>query len=297
MRPEEFDPLQRGSLFRRLRDAFSGRSSESSLRESLEEAIDEHEEDSRTRKLGPEERAMLFNIVEFGELRVDDVMVPRADIVALDADLAFDEVVHTFASAAHSRLPLYRDSLDEVQGMIHVKDVLMAVARQGDGEQSAVINPASIQRSVLFVPASMKVLDLLAKMRSSRTHMAVVVDEYGGTDGLVTIEDLMEEIVGEIEDEHDQGDEPQLIPLSDGKYDADARIEIDDLEETLAISLTPSDGEEEVDTLAGLVFALAGRVPEIGETFEHASGYVFEVVNANPRRITKVRIHPAGDAE
>ncbi len=278
------------SLLKRIKDVFTSRNGDGSLRDTLAEAIDEHEEDSHTRKLGADERAMLFNITEFGGLRVDDVMVPRADIIALDVEMEFDEMVKEFASAAHSRLPLYRGSLDEVQGMVHVKDVLIAIAAQDNEGVSP--ETATLERPVLFVPASMKVMDLLAKMRKDRTHMAVVVDEYGGTDGLVTIEDLMEEIVGEIEDEHDAVDDMELVKLDGGKYDVDARIEIKELEEALGLDLSLDDGEEEFDTLGGLVFAIAGRVPEIGETFEHSSDLIFEVVNANPRRITKVRIHP-----
>ena len=262
---------------------------EASLRESLEEAIDEHEEDSDARKLGAEERAMLFNIVEFGELRVQDVMVPRADIVAIDDEMSFDDLVKTFAEAAHSRLPVYRESLDEVQGMVHVKDVLNALsAGQENGKAPRL---SSIQRRVLYVPASMKVMDLLARMRTSRTHMAIVIDEYGGTDGLVTIEDVVEEIVGEIEDEHDEEEVAQLVPLSGGSFDADARVEIEDLEETLGLSLVDDDEEDEVDTLGGLVFMLAGQVPEIGDVLEHHSGYRFEVVDGDARRIIRVRIH------
>jgi len=269
---------------------FSRAASEGSLRDSLEEAIDEHEEDSDARKLGAEERAMLFNIVEFGELRVEDVMVPRADIVAIDTDIAFDDLVTTFADAAHSRLPVYRESLDEVHGMVHVKDVLNAISSTNEGD--APTRVSGIQRSVLFVPVSMRVMDLLARMRSTRTHMAIVVDEYGGTDGLVTIEDLVEEIVGEIEDEHDEEDEIKLVRLTAGRYDADARIEISELEETLDIVLVEDDVSEEVDTLGGLVFMMAGQVPEIGDVIDHPSGYRFEVVDCNPRRIIKIRIHP-----
>lgn len=260
-----------------------------SLRESLEEALDEHEEETSEQALGDVEREMLFNVLEYGALRVDDVMVPRADIIAVPANTNFQDLIKIFADAAHSRIPVFRETLDDVQGMVHVKDVLKAVA---DGEDNGSFTVDKISRPVLFVPPSMKVIDLLSKMRHGRTHMAVVVDEYGGTDGLVTVEDIVEEIVGEIEDEHDEVEEPDLVPLSGGGYDADARLEIEEMENVLGVSIMPDGQDDGVDTLGGLVFTLAGRVPEIGEEILHESGYKFEVVDADPRRICKVRIYP-----
>ncbi len=259
-----------------------------SLRESLEEVIEEHEEETPEQALGDEERVMLFNIINYGDLRVDDVMVPRADIVAAPIDTGFDALIKQFSQAGHSRLPVYRDELDELLGMVHVKDALKLIA---EGEDTKTFRLANIQRPVIFVSPSMKVIDLLAKMRAARTHMAIVVDEYGGTDGLVTIEDLVEQIVGDIEDEHDAEDVEYLTPLGNGNYDADARLEIEDLADVLGIDLLPEDWGEDVDTLGGFVFKLAGSVPEIGDVIMHDSGYKFEVVNADPRRIIKVRIH------
>ncbi|WP_374762824.1 hemolysin family protein [Yunchengibacter salinarum] len=260
----------------------------SSLRESLEETIEEHHaEDGVGRRLSDDERAMLLNILAYGEIRVGDVMVPRADIVAADVALPLKDFIPLVADAAHSRIPVYRETLDDVRGMVHVKDVLKAVAE----ERLVSDRLGDLQRPVLFVPHSMRVMDLLARMRANRTHMAIVVDEYGGTDGLVTIEDLVEQIVGEIEDEHDEAEEPQLVAVGDGSYDADARIEVEALEATLGMSLLPADRDEDVDTLGGLVFALAGRVPEIGETIGHEAGIAFEVVDADPRRIRRLRIH------
>lgn len=277
-----------GGFLRSLREFFGAKQNEVSLRESLEEVIEEHDEDTNRVSLGDKEREMLFNVLEYGELRIDDVMVPRGDIVAVPNNISFQDLVKIFAEAAHSRMPVFRDTLDDVIGMVHVKDALKLIADGSDAESFKMV---SIRRPVLYVPASMRVIDLLAKMRSSRTHMAVVVDEYGGTDGLVTVEDMVEEIVGEIEDEHDVVDEPELMPLASGGFDADARIDIEELEETLGVDLTPEERIEDVDTLGGLVFLLADRVPDIGEVIAHESGYKFEVLDADPRRISKIRIH------
>lgn len=281
-----------GGFLRAVRDFFGAKSSDVSLRESLEEAIEEHEEDTNTVTLGDKEREMLFNVLEYGELRVDDVMVPRGDIVAVPNNISFQDLVSLFAEAAHSRMPVFRETLDDVIGMVHVKDTLKLVAGGLDPSQFKMV---SIRRPVLYVPASMRVIDLLAKMRQSRTHMAVVVDEYGGTDGLVTVEDMVEEIVGEIEDEHDTIDDPELVSLPSGGFDADARLDIDELEEALGVELVSDDRSEEVDTLGGLVFLLVDRVPDIGEVILHESGHKFEVVDADPRRIRRIRIHmPVG---
>ncbi len=283
-----------GGFLRSVRAFFGAKSGEVSLRESLEDAIEEHEEGSNAVSLGDKEREMLFNVLEYGELRIDDVMVPRGDIVAVSSDISFPDMVKIFAEAAHSRMPVFGETLDDVVGMVHVKDTLKLIA---DGSDPKTYKMASIQRPVLYVPASMRVIDLLAKMRASRTHMAVVVDEYGGTDGLVTVEDMVEEIVGEIEDEHDSVDEPDLVPLSGGGYDADARVDIEELEETLGIDLTLDERSEDVDTLGGLVFLLVDHVPDIGEVVVHETGYRFEVLDADPRRIRKIRIHPPTKAK
>tara|TARA_R110002096_G_scaffold147616_2_gene307529 strand:+ start:924 stop:1814 length:891 start_codon:yes stop_codon:yes gene_type:complete len=276
-------------FWRNLKAFLGFKQAEVSLRESLEEAIDGHGEDTSARALGDVEREMLFNVLEYGELRVDDVMVPRADIIAVPNNVSYQDLVRVFAEAAHSRIPVFRENLDRVLGMVHVKDALKVVADDHNVEDFTV---SKIRRPVLFVPPSMKVMDLLAKMRHGRMHMAIVVDEYGGTDGLVTVEDIVEEIVGEIEDEHDEVEEPDLVPLSTGGYDADARLDIEEMEKVLGVDMLPEEQDEDVDTLGGLVFTLAGRVPEIGEEILHESGYKFEVVDADPRRICKVRIHP-----
>lgn len=277
-----------GGFWRAAKSIFGFKQTEVSLRESLEEALEEHEEENDAPALGADEREMLFNVLEYGVLKVDDVMVPRGDIVAVPTDISYGEMVKIFADAAHSRMPVYRGSLDDVQGMIHVKDALKILADGGDTKEFSV---SLIQRPVLFVPPSMKVTDLMAKMRQGRTHMAIVVDEYGGTDGLVTVEDIVEEVIGEIDDEHDEIEAPDIVALQNGGFDADARAEVEELDALLGVDLLPDDQDEDVGTLGGLVFSLAGCVPEIGEVILHKSGYKFEVVDADPRRIRKVRIH------
>jgi len=258
-----------------------------SLRESLEEVIEEHGEAAREEKLGEEEREMLLNVLKYNELRADDIMVPRADIVAVELSTSFRDLVKKFCKAGHSRLPIYRKSLDDIVGMVHVKDALNVLG-EGGKKPPAI---GDIIREVIMVPPSMRLIDLLKRMKSQRIHMALVVDEYGGTDGLVTIEDLVEQIVGEIEDEYDEGAEPGLTFIGSGIYEADARLSVEELEETLKNDLLSDDWDENIDTVGGLVFALEGRVPEIGEVIEHPLGYRFEIIDASPRAIKKVRIH------
>ncbi|MCA3565905.1 hemolysin family protein [Bradyrhizobium sp.] len=273
-------------LWRFARFLMTGRAEEASLRDQLEEALDEADGDAQD-DLSATERTMMRNLLHFGERTVADVAVPRADIVAFDGAGDFKSLVALFAEVGHSRVPVFRDALDRVVGMIHVKDVYAQLAAHG---RHAEVAPDSLLRDVLYVPGSMGVLDLLARMRQARTHMAIVIDEFGGTDGLVTIEDLVEEIVGDIEDEHDETAEG-LTALGDDLYEADARLELEELEAALGVTLGDPD-EEEVDTVGGLVFLLAGRVPEHGESFAHPSGWRFEVVEADARKIGRIRIHP-----
>lgn len=269
------------------------RHGEGTLRQSLEDVIEEHESDDEGDDLSAAERTMLRNLLSYGELRVDDVAVPRPDIIAFDAAGSFEELARLFVEAGHSRLPVYRDSLDAIIGMVHVKDVY---AHLVDPSEAGPPKVDQLLRSVLFVPPSMRILDLLARMRSSRTHMAIVVDEYGGTDGLVTIEDLVEQIVGEIEDEHDEAEAALLRSLPGGLYEADARLSVADLETELNTDFLPEDDDSEIDTVGGLIFMLAGRVPAIGEVIEHPSGFRFEIVDGEPRRITRVRVYPPAES-
>ena len=271
-------------LIDRLRDLFRSRPPEESLREAIEEIIEEGEIPKA--QIGSEEFTLLRNIFKLRELSADDVMVPRADIVGVESTISLPELVKILSREAHSRLPVYRGSLDDVAGMVHIKDVLPF------WEGAKPFSMSDILRPVLFVAPSMRVLDLLLEMRRTRIHMALVVDEYGGIDGLITIEDLVEEIVGEIEDEHDVEPGPQLIAESDGSWTADARLPIEELEAQITPILTDAEREADIDTVGGLVVALAGRVPARRELISHPSGYEFEVLDADPRRIKRLRVLP-----
>lgn len=254
-------------------------------RDSLEELIEEREESENP--LDDDERVLLGNILSLRKRTVEDAMVPRADIIAIASSATFDETVELMTRAGHSRLPVYREDLDDAVGMVHIKDVL--AWRQA----TESFRLPKVLRKVMFVAPSMQVLELLLEMRAIRCHMALVVDEFGGIDGLVTIEDLVEEITGEIQDEHDEDVEQAFIPGTDGSFDADARIPIDELERLFGGVLTDEE-REEIDTIGGLVFALAGRVPIRGELISHPAGLEFEVVDADPRRIYRLRVRAGG---
>ncbi|MFP6745446.1 MAG: hemolysin family protein [Alphaproteobacteria bacterium] len=265
-----------------LRGLGSQRNVGDSLRNTLEELIEHHGDDEVP--VSPDERTMFTNLFKFGELRIDDVMVPRTDVVAVEQSTPVSEVASIMRKAGHSRLPVFRDTLDDIIGMVHVRDLL----RFWGSDRTATLT--AVVRRLLFVPPSMQVRDLLLQMRASRIHMAIVVDEYGGTDGCVTIEDLIEEIVGDIHDEHDIEERPLLHDRAGGVIEADARATVEDLEQRIGFSLVPDDGDEDIETLGGLVFSLAGRVPARGELVTHPSGLRFEVVEADPRRIKRLRI-------
>ena len=228
----------------------------------------------------------------FQTLRVADVMTPRADIAALELATPFEDVVQEFAEAEHSRMPIYRESLDEPIGLVNIKDVFKLLQPQGDKPAPPEPVLKRLRREVLYVPPSMRAADLLIKMQATRIHMALVIDEFGGTDGLVTMEDLIEAVVGEIDDEYDEA-EAQIVLRPGGVYEADGRAPLEDLEELLGADLAPPDLDEEIETVAGLVTALAGRLPQRGEVIAHAGGYDLEVVDADPRRVKKVRVRPA----
>jgi CBS domain containing-hemolysin-like protein len=287
----------------------------------------------------PEAGSMMRNLLEFVDLRVEDVMVPRAEIVAVDEDASVHELLRRFMEANHSRLPVYRETLDDPVGMVHIKDFLRWLTERtgapqekgkSNGKQNgkegenaakdsgkdagksrpgavkdlgevAVVLPeadldttvkqTAILRPLLFVPPSMRAADLLVKMQSTRSHMAIVVDEYGGTDGLVSIEDLVEEIVGDIADEHDEDEAELISPAEEGVYVADARAPIEDVEELLGLSLLPEEREEDADSLGGLIVSMLGRVPVRGELLRHPAGIELEILEADPRRVRKIRIH------
>jgi magnesium and cobalt transporter len=282
------EPDSSGTLWRVIRRMFVS-DVDQSLRSQIEDVINEHEGESnqdQSGDLSPLERQMLRNLLHFSEHDADDVAVPRGDIIAIPASASWDEVVESFAEHGHSRMPVYGESLDEVRGMIHIKDVFPILARGN----VAPDDWTTLLRQPLFVPQSRGALDVLADMRAKRIHLAVVIDEYSGTDGIITIEDLVEEIVGEIEDEHDDAPEVMLIPLDDGMWDADARVELEEIAERVDPRL--AEVEESVDTLGGLAFVMAEQVPEVGTILEHASGWRLEVTQGNERHVTRLRLHP-----
>ncbi len=281
--PEAESPKSSGffrGLFRGMRN---GRNGDSNLRETIEELIEQHEEAEP--QVDPVARAMLDKVLTVGALTVSDVMVPRADIVAVDVSIDREDLLNLIAEEAHSRMPVYRGNLDDVLGMIHIKDMMASMAT---GE---TFDTRKLLRKILFVAPSMRVLDLLLQMRLERIHMALVVDEYGGIDGLTTIEDVVEQIVGEIEDEHDVDEGPLLRRRADGTYDIDARLPLGEFEDTIGRILTEEEREYGNDTVGGLIFNLAGRVPTRGEVIAHgASGVEFEITDADARRIRRVRV-------
>ncbi|HYD39172.1 MAG TPA: hemolysin family protein [Allosphingosinicella sp.] len=276
----------RRSIWRAIRAMLFGDDGEATLREEIEEAIESHEGEAPiVGDLSPIERQMLRNLLHFGESTVADIAVPRGDIIAVPSTITFEGLVAAFAEAGHSRLPVYEESLDSVIGMAHIKDVFTVQVSGAEPPEDVT----ALLRKPLYVPESMGVLDLLARMRGGRVHLAIVVDEFGGTEGLVTIEDVVEEIVGEIEDEHDEETPGLLIPLDDGIWDADARAELEEVAETIDARLGAA--EEDVDTLGGLATLLAGHVPQTGEIVEHPSGWRLEVTESDTRRVTRLRLH------
>jgi len=271
-------------LWRGMRALIFG-DDETSLRDQIEEAIDEAETSSPVSgDLSPHERQMLRNLLHFGDETAGDVCVTRGDIISVPSTISFEALVQAFADAGHSRLPVYGESLDEVIGMIHIKDVFMAIV-----DESRDRSLGALMRSPLFVPESMGVIDLLARMRAERIHLGIVVDEFGGTEGLVTIEDVVEEIVGDIEDEHDEQAGGMLTMLDDGLWEADTRLELEELAQAVDARLVAED--DEVDTLGGLTFLLAGRILEPGQSVLHQSGWRLESIAADSKRILRVRLH------
>jgi len=299
--------------FDRLKGALGLRSN-GTLRDTIEEALTRDElSDSQ---FSPEERLLLRNILRLREVRIDDVMVPRADIDAVDQETSLGNLLRLFLDSGHSRMPVYLETLDDPRGMVHIKDLMAFITKAtvvgtdeaggADGadtfdlsqiDLSVPLSATGLVRSVLFVPPSMRALDLMAKMQASRMQMALVIDEYGGTDGLVSLEDLVEEVVGDIEDEHDDGDEPALEAIAEGVWVADARIDLEDAAEAIGEEFDVGELIEEVDTLGGLVFTAAGRIPVRGELLfsPQLPGFEFEVLDADPRRIKRLRIYRRRD--
>ena len=299
--PATGDPLpeEEPSWLERLLARF-GLGEEPDLREVIEDALARGKEAGGD-TFSAQERAMLRNILRFGKLTVEDVMVPRADIIAVEDTITIAELLRVFREAEHSRLPVYNETLDDPRGMIHIRDLMWWITTAAEKNATTLdlaavdlgktVGAINIVREILYVPPSMPVLDLLLRMQSSRLHLALVVDEYGGTDGLVSIEDLIEEVVGEIDDEHDVAEEPLIREDARHGFIADARTPIETLEQRFGIELLSPEQEEDIDTIGGLVFALAGRIPARGERVHHPSGIEFEVLDADPRLIKKLRIH------
>jgi magnesium and cobalt transporter len=278
---------------KRLLQKITGQDREATaMRESLEEVIEESERESPA--LSAQERVMLGNLLRLGELKVSDVMAPRAEIVAVDESIGLAELLKLFREVQHSRLPMFRETLDDPTGLIHVKDVMGLLSPEAGG--AYCVSPdakiTALRRPILFAPPSMRALDLLLKMQATHTHLALVIDEYGGTDGLVSIEDIIEEIVGDISDEHDEITAP--LKPEDGSYIADARMDLDDFGAETGHDFLAQAGEEEaepdIDSLGGLVVSLLGRVPQRGEIVAHPDGTEFQVLEADPRKIRRLRI-------
>jgi len=281
---------QRGFL-NRVRQRLSGRNPEHNVRESIAELVQQSAEDSHSNGTVPEldrqERALIANVLRLRGKSADDVMVPRADIIAMPVDVTLEQALDQIRREGHSRLPVYREQLDEIVGMVHIKDVFSYVGRPD------AFNLEALLRLPLMVAPQVPVLDLLLQMRQARMHLALVVDEYGGIDGLLTIEDLVEEIVGDIADEHDEVEVPMIVERLDGALDLDARLSIEDFETRLGQTLTEEEREADIDTVGGLVFTLAGRVPARGEVISHASGLEFRILDADARRIRRLRARRA----
>ncbi len=293
------------SWLARLREAFGFKTS-ATLRQNLEEALSQ--EDALDAAFSPEERTLIRNILRLRETRVADVMVPRADIAAVDADTTLAELLGLFEASGHSRMPVYRETLDDAIGMVHIKDLITHITGKARVDTAAeetesrldvgkvdldiTLDAAKLVRAVLFVPPSMPATDLLQKMQATHIQMALVIDEYGGTDGIVSIEDVVETIVGEIDDEHDDEDGPLVKTVQDGIYLADARADLDEVRAAIGPSFSFADYDEDVDTLGGLLFAALGRIPARGEVIvsDDLPGWEVEVLDADPRRIKTVRL-------
>ena len=263
---------------------FSKKSSNNSLKESIETVLDNDLKDAEG--ISKQERLMLLNILKIDSIRSSDIMIPRADIGAVEINDSFEKVLEVFIKEAHSRVPVYEKNIDNIIGMVHIKD-LVNYQYHNKIEDNFL---RDLKRDILEIPPSMPVLDLLLKMQITRLHMGIVIDEYGCTDGLLTIEDVIEEITGEIEDEHDEKNLPMLIKSSSNTFEASARIEIDELQKVTNMQFLDTYENEDIDTLGGLIFSITGRVPQRGEIIKHNSGITFEIKDADPMKIKSVKV-------
>ena len=263
---------------------FKKKQPSNSLKQSIETVLDGNPKD--TEGISKHERLMLLNILKIDGIRSSDIMIPRADIGAIEINDSFEKVLEVFIKEAHSRVPVYEKNLDNIIGMVHIKDLV-------NYQSQKKIEPLFLKnliRDVLEIPPSMPVLDLLLKMQMTRLHMGIVIDEYGCTDGLITIEDVIEEITGEIEDEHDEKSLPMLIKSSTNTFEASARVEIEELQNVTNVQFIDIHENEDIDTLGGLIFSIAGRIPQRGEIIKHKSGSTFEIRDADPMKIKSVKI-------
>ncbi|MGJ4857364.1 transporter associated domain-containing protein [Labrys sp. La1] len=325
--PSASQEPQHEGLLGRIKSAL-GLRSQPSIRDDLADAL-ENSRAAEDSSFSPEERAMLKNILGLRGKRVDDVMVPRADIVAVPLDISLGDLLKVFQTAGHSRLPVYNETLDDPRGMVHIRDFVAWLASRAaiaarrsrkvresdlakDGEtakpspreaalalgnitlSTPLSSVKSLTRNVLFVPPSMPPIDLLAKMQATRTQLALVIDEYGGTDGLVSMEDIVEIVLGDIEDEHDEDDGDMIVASGEGIFTADARADLDDVATAIGLEMHEDEIEADVDTLGGWLVTLAGRVPVRGEIVQGPGQLEFEILDADPRRVKRVRIHTAG---
>lgn len=291
------DADSRRGLWHAIRSFFD--EGETSLRAQIEEALDEHEDEQSTgdvrpskSDMSPAELTMLRNLLHFSEHDADDVAIPRGEIIAVSADASWDELVGLFAEHGHSRMPIYRETLDQVIGMVHIKDVFPFLANR----TPPPADWTTLMRQPLYVPQARGALDVLADMRARRIHLAIVVDEFSGTDGIITIEDLVEEIVGNIEDEHDEAPIELVVPIGEGMWDVDARAELDDVARTVGDPRI-AEVDEAVDTLGGLATILAEQVPEVGAVLRHPSGWCIEVTAGDETHVTRLRLHQPDEAE
>ncbi len=300
------EPQTGANLFDRLRDLLG--LGATSARDDIEEALEDSDGGA---DFSPKERTILKNVLSLHDVRVADVMAPRADIIALPIDSTVAETLATFRTAGHSRLPVFHETLDDPRGMVHIRDFLDflashpafgLVAAEGAAapaksfDMSTPLSQTPLVRPVLFAPPSMPALDLLARMQASRVHVALVIDEYGGTDGLVSMEDIVETIVGNIEDEHDVAEGEQISRAADGNFIVEARAPLDEVAAAVGLDVTELEEAEDVDTIGGLVASIAGRVPARGEIVAGPQGFEFEVLDADPRRLKRVKIHPPAPA-
>ncbi|MBL8543767.1 MAG: HlyC/CorC family transporter [Hyphomonadaceae bacterium] len=291
----ELPSRRRAGLIKKLTRVFARQKGGSA--EAVEEALRAGEEGGESMELA--QKDMILRAARFDRLRVADVMRPRAEIVAIEASASLGEAAQVFSESQHSRLPIYGETLDDPQGFVHVRDVLALLAPNAEGEAQGTFADRSlgrIRRDILFVPQSMTLATLFLKMQSSRIHLALVVDEYGGTDGLVSMEDLVEQIVGAIEDEHDV-DAGLVLERPGGAFEVDGRASIDELQAALSADLSLPHHEDEFDTAGGLAVALAGRLPQRGEILHHPAGFDLEIVDADPRRVKRIRIKRVGEAQ